>query len=62
MIEESTANEYLDYGTAAIIILAGFNGLYLFEFIYTKVILIIFEFLQKKFKKSECLASSDVNK
>jgi len=48
MIEESTANEYLDYGTVAIITLAVFNGLYLIEFIYTKIILSIFEFLKKK--------------
>ena len=48
MIEESTANEYLDYGTIVIIILVIFNGLYLIEFIYTKIILSIFEFFQTK--------------
>ena len=60
VIEESTAKEYLDYGTVVIIILAVFNVLYLIEFIYTKIILSIFEFLQKKAAKPLSHPSSNV--
>ena len=48
VIEESTAREYLNYGTVVLILLAIFNGLYLIEFFYAKIILNIFEFINKK--------------
>jgi len=46
LIERSTAREYLYYGNLVLILLVIFNGLYLIEFIYTKIILKIMKFLK----------------